>query len=216
MAQKGRKPKGALKTSDDVKTLITDTYKKHRDWSAAKLREIIIPICKAKGWRCPSRPTVGNKIREVEKKLADPRRELWGLASVSKYPEYFPSDVIPLLLKMQYGDLDEAFRKANPSPDWRDRNRIIPEDTRQMTVWTAIWVARLYKIPGMMTDDLRFLRRVSLEYAICEETQEVAGIDKPVDTYCLDSADVEIMSQKLGHYFADKIVMFKNEKLIEI
>ena len=195
---KGKKPKGAVNTSNDVKRLITDTYKNHRDWSATKVRETVAQVCKDKRWRCPSRSTVGNIIREVEKKLAaDPRLELWSLASVTKYPSYFPPDVIPLLLKMQYGDLNNQIILAEQNEDWEKLEKLEPmnaQDTRLMTVWQAMWVARLYKIPGI-EEVLEYLSRW---YAIYEESSELAGI--PVDTHFIDSSDVKIMLQKIQSF----------------
>jgi len=183
------KPQGTTNYSDDIKRLISSIYSEHKDWSAPRIHQTILLECKRNQWKCPSESTVRKDIANIELKLKnEPRLEPWSLASVSKYPAYFPPDAIPLLL--------ECTGQSSGPPTYP---RYIP------TIWIAIWIVRLHKIPKIDMGDARLVD-IAEWYAMYEESCELAGL--PCDTSHFDGQDGEEIKRNISLYLHSKDNIF--------
>ena len=184
-AIKKGKPQGTTNYSDDIKRLISSTYSEHKDWSAPRVHQAIKVVCKSNQWKCPSESKVRKDIANIELKLKNESRlKPWSLASVSKYPAYFPPDAIPFLL--------ELTGQGSGPPAYP---RYIP------TVWVAIWIVRLHKIPNFNLD-------IAEWYAMYEQSCELAGL--PCDTSHFDGKDGEDIARNINNYLHLKDNIFKS------
>ena len=189
-AIKKGKPQGTTNYSDDIKRLISSTYSEHKDWSAPRVHQAIKVVCKSNQWKCPSESTIRKDIASIELKLKnEPKLELWSLASVSDYPAYFPSDAIPLLLELtSQSSGPPAYPRYTP------------------TVWVAIWIVRLHKIPKI--DSGSRLLDIAEWFAMYEQSCELAGL--PCDTSHFDGKDGEEIERNINNYLHLKDNIFKS------
>jgi len=189
MAQvKKGKPKGTLNYSDDIDRLISNTFKDHKDWSAPRIHQAILALCKSNQWKCPCVSKIRKDIASIELKLKnEPKLEPWSLASVSKYPAYFPPDAIPLLLELT-GQVSGAPAYPRYTP----------------TVWVAIWIVRLHKIPKI--DVGSRLLDIAEWFATYEQSCELA--DLPCDTAHFDGNDGEDIERNISAYLHSKDNIF--------
>jgi hypothetical protein len=128
-------------------------------------------------------------MREARNKWDDPRLELFSLASVSnpKLTAFFPPDLIPTLLKMLI---------------YVPSTSKLPVLNERITIWTAIWVVRLCKLPEFHEGWID----IAQWYATYEQSCELAGI--PCDSSRFDAPTLEAIDNNFRTYFKSRENIF--------